>query len=75
MYKISEKDLRFLVEAEIMLNALQCGGVDNWHYYSDAFSDAIEDWKEEHDLSPDTEIELEDIVDKEMERYTIIEGE
>lgn len=40
--KISIKELQELIEAEAKLNALECGGVDNWEWYGEAFSNYLE---------------------------------
>lgn len=48
--KISVKELKELLEAEAKLNALECGGVDNWEFYGESFSyyleyiDKYDDW-------------------------------
>ena len=50
--KISVKELKELLEAEATLNALECGGVDNWEWYGEAFSNYLDldnkydDWDE-----------------------------
>lgn len=36
MYKIGEERLKELIIAEQRLNALECGGVDNWTWYGDS---------------------------------------
>lgn len=40
--KISIKELQELLEAEAKLNALECGGVDNWEWYGEAFSNYLD---------------------------------
>lgn len=37
-YKIDEKTLIHLLGSNAKLNALECGGVDNWPYYGDALN-------------------------------------
>lgn len=37
--KISVEELEELLETELILVALDAGGVDNWCYWSDSFSD------------------------------------
>lgn len=50
--KINVKELKELLEAEAKLNALECGGVDNWEFYGESFSDYLdfdgkyEDWND-----------------------------
>lgn len=41
LYVLTESDLRRLVEAEAVLNALEAGGVDNWDWYGDSINDAL----------------------------------
>ena len=54
-YKISEKDLLRLLKDAYRFQALECGGVDNWEWYSGAFYDFIEE------CSKDEEKEYTDI--------------
>ena len=54
-YKISETDLRRLLTDAYRFQALECGGVDNWEWYSEAFHDFVEE------CSKDEEKEYEDI--------------
>ena len=69
-YKIDENTLRTLIEAELQLNCLECAGVDNWHYYGEAFSEAIRDFKEEYNIPIENDVQMGDLYEKEMERYS-----
>lgn len=42
-YIITEERLKELLEAEASLLALECGGVDNWDWYSDSLEDHYEE--------------------------------
>lgn len=62
MVKISKQELRELLEAYYRLCALECGGVDNWSWYSESISDYLHDFWREYEC-------IDDIVDKEIEKY------
>ena len=38
--KLPLTELQALLEKEIEINALDCGGVDNWEWYSESFKEA-----------------------------------
>ena len=38
--KIPLTEFQELLEKEIQLDALECGGVDNWEWYSESFKEA-----------------------------------
>lgn len=42
-YKIAEKQLISLYAASMKLEALECGGVDNWNWYGESLRDWIID--------------------------------
>lgn len=44
MYLVSESRLKELIEAELRLEALESGGVDNWEWYGEAGHDYIQDY-------------------------------
>lgn len=55
MYKLTLKELRSLLTDSARLEALECGGVDNWFGYEEAFSEygdideIVEKWLEKID--------------------------
>lgn len=57
-YKIDEKTLKGLLISRYELDALECGGVDNWQDYCDALNDYLEDYE---DFNEFVESILEDI--------------
>lgn len=57
-YEIDEKTLKGLLISRYELDALECGGVDNWHDYCDALNDYLEDYE---DFNEFVESVLEDI--------------
>lgn len=44
-YEIDEKTLKGLLVSRYELDALECGGVDNWHDYCDVLNDYLEDYE------------------------------
>lgn len=44
-YEIDEKTLKSLLISRYELDALECGGVDNWHDYCDVLNDYLEDYE------------------------------
>ena len=57
-YEIDKKTLKGLLISRYELDALECGGVDNWHDYCDALNDYLEDYE---DFNEFVESVLEDI--------------
>ena len=68
-YKISEKDLLRLLKDAYRFQALECGGVDNWEWYSASFGDFIEMCNKDDN----TEYEdIEEIAEASLKYYEII---
>lgn len=57
-YEIDEKTLKGLLISRYELDALECGGVDNWQDYCDVLNDYLEDYE---DFEEFVESVLEDI--------------
>lgn len=57
-YEIDEKTLKGLLISRYELDALECGGVDNWQDYCDVLNDYLEDYENFEDF---VESVLEDI--------------
>lgn len=57
-YEIDEKTLKGLLVSRYELDALECGGVDNWQDYCDVLNDYLEDYE---DFGEFVESVLEDI--------------
>jgi len=68
-YKVSETDLKYLIESRARLEALEAGGVDNWSWYCDANSDYLADMKEEYDIPMEEDLDFKDIADKEIKNF------
>lgn len=49
-YAISEEKLIELISDQNKLNALECGGVDNWPYYSESQHEYVSEYDEYEDL-------------------------
>lgn len=50
MITITVKEYERLLDSELMLQALEDAGVDNWHGYGDAM-ETVEEWKKEAETS------------------------
>lgn len=57
-YEIDEKTLKGLLISRYELDALECGGVDNWHDYCDVLNDYLDGYE---DFEEFVESVLEDI--------------
>lgn len=68
-YKVSEKDLKYLIESRARLEALESGGVDNWSWYCDANSDYLADMKEEYDIPMEEDLDFKDIANREIKNF------
>lgn len=68
-YKISEKDLNYLLYCYYKLDALECGGADNWGYYDESIHEYVKEYKEENNIPKEEEFYLENIVDEEIKKY------
>lgn len=44
-YEIDKKTLKGLLISRYELDALECGGVDNWQDYCDVLNDYLEDYE------------------------------
>ena len=47
-YRIPEDELFYLIEASLRLEALENGGVDNWWWFGDSYSDFLSEFKKQH---------------------------
>ena len=73
IYLVPESDLRSILHAALMLNALECGGVDNWGWYGESISEFCKEVKEEIPaLKDEPEVYLEDIADEALKQYKVI---
>lgn len=47
-YVLTENELKLLLQDKAKLYALECGGVDNWDWYSESIHES-EDWDSDRD--------------------------
>lgn len=66
MYLISESDLRTILHYYYTLNAGNCGGVDNWEWWSESISNYVKDYSEYFDTNFES---IEDIVEWDMKSF------
>ena len=67
-FLITETRLRELLEAEARLEALECGGVDNWDWYGDSLCDWLKEFKSWNNMQ-NKDIDFEDVVDLGVEEF------
>lgn len=68
-YKINEEDLKYLIECRARLEALESGGVDNWSWYGESYSDYLTDMKEAYNMDKEDELDFEDIANEEIKNF------
>lgn len=72
-YTITRAQMLNFLAAEMKLEALENGGVDNWEHYSDAVSDYQKSWLEYWDFSimdeEDVPESFEEMAEYEIGRY------
>ena len=76
-YLISEKELKEMLYAVNSLQALEWGGVDNWSWYGESFSDYVEQYIEDNQLNEeeiDENFNMDDIVELEIKRYKEVQN-
>lgn len=76
-YLISEKELKEMLYAVNSLQALEWGGVDNWSWYGESFSDYVEQYIEDNQLNEeeiDEDFNMDDIVELEIKRYKEVQN-
>ena len=66
-FVLSEEELVRLLESDMRLNALECGGVDNWDYRGEACCDYLDavGFGDFEDAARDAVAKLKDGVDAE----------
>lgn len=76
-YLISEKELKEMLYAVNSLQALEWGGVDNWSWYEESFSDYVEYYIEDNKLNKDEineDFNIDDIVELEIKKYEEVQN-
>lgn len=72
LVKINKSRLIRLLNAEMELEALQAGGVDNWSWYSESFQDYINQYLKDNNLTRDDVGDnfcIYDIAEKDADTY------
>jgi hypothetical protein len=59
-YLVPEKDLYKMIKDQLVLSALESGGVDNWEWYSASISDLVEDYANHYNIIND-DVSISDI--------------
>ena len=76
-YLISEKELKEMLYAVNSLQALEWGGVDDWSWYKESFSDYVEYYIEDNKLNKDEineDFNIDDIVELEIKKYEEVQN-
>lgn len=68
-YLVEEKDLKRLIEGYFVNIALECSGVDNWPYWSDAIHEHIKYYNEDRGVQCE---DIDDIVRNELLDFNVI---
>ena len=71
-YKIFEGDLLYLLERDLLLTALENGGVDNWEWFGDSYKDFLKNSFDEFNIPYDEDSELSEIAEKMLQGYAPI---
>lgn len=68
---ISKNQLQEYIKAYLKLDALECGGVDNWGCYGESFYDYAEQEGFDKEKHENINGFFEELADKEAEKYLI----
>lgn len=68
-YILTEVQLEKLLRRSLLLNALECGGVDNWSWYGESIGEFINSWAEENNKDSNEDWDLEDMAREELKFY------
>lgn len=70
-YKISERDLLYLLEAYHKLSVLEWDGVDNWEWYMEGRANYLKDCGvTEEEI--DNDFDFEDLAKRDLKDYEVI---
>lgn len=69
-YIINEDELKELLNAYFTLDALECGGVDNWEWYGDSFQEYLKDRLEKGSYD-NTYEGFQILIDNELASYEV----
>lgn len=68
-YKVDEDNLRYFIECRARLEALEAGGVDNWSWYGESYSDYLNDMKKMYKIEQEEDLDFDNIVEHEIKEF------
>lgn len=73
-YLVPEEDLSDLMTDSLTLQALECGGVDNWSWHSASIADFINAAKADYNVpEDDIDFDISDMAEVDMQGYKSVE--
>lgn len=71
---VPKDELKDLLYDSLRLQALDCGGVDNWTWYGDSIGDFIDAAKADYNVpEDDDDFDISDMADVDVEGYRTVE--
>lgn len=71
---VPKDELKDLLYDSLRLQALDCGGVDNWDWYSASIGDFIDAAKADYNVpEDDDDFDISDMADVDVEGYRTVE--
>lgn len=71
---VPKDELKDLLYDSLKLQALECGGVDNWSWYEESIGDFINAAKADYNVpEDDDDFDISDMADVDVEGYRTVE--
>ncbi len=71
---VPKEELKDLLYDSLKLQALECGGVDNWSWYGESIGDFINAAKADYNVpEDDDDFDISDMADVDVEGYRTVE--
>lgn len=70
---VPKDELKDLLYDSLTLQALECGGVDNWPNYEWSIADFIEMTRDDYNVPKDAEFDISDMAEVDIEGYRTVE--
>lgn len=71
---VPKDELKDLLYDSLKLQALECGGVDNWDWYGDSVRDFIDAAKVDYNIpEDDDDFDISDMAEVDVEGYRTVE--
>lgn len=70
---VPKDELKDLLYDSLRLQALDCGGVDNWDWYGASIRDFIDAAKADYNVPEDNDFNISDMADVDVEGYRTVE--